>query len=83
MNRGALELQGKLADHGKQAELARDFGVGPDRVSRWLSGKHRPDATWRAKLEDKFGIGWRLWDEDTDAPENADLAEADPEEPAA
>lgn len=78
MNRGALELREKLADHGKQAELARDFGVGPDRVSRWLSGKHRPDATWRAKLEDKYGISWRLWDEDI---AGSDAAES--EEPAA
>lgn len=83
MNRGALAIQEKLKERGKRAELAAELGIDPGMVSRWVGGQRRPEVEYRAKLEDKYGINWRLWDEDVDATENADLAEADPEEPAA
>lgn len=83
MNRGAAALQEKLSDRGARAALAQELKIDPGMVSRWVGGQRRPEVEYRAVLEDKYGIGWRLWDEDTDALENADLAEADPEEPAA
>lgn len=62
-NKGALLLREKLAAHGARAALAKDFGVGADLVSRWLSGERLPNPLHRRRLEDEYGISWRLWDD--------------------
>jgi transcriptional regulator with XRE-family HTH domain len=68
MNRGAEKLQKSLPnEHGAKAELAREVGVKPYQVSHWLAGRRKPNFTERAFLEDKKGIGWRLWDEPVSA----------------
>ena len=77
MNRGALVAREKLGPRGLKAKLARDLEIGQDLVSRWLSGERVPDTKQRAFLEDEFGIGWRLWDEEETKPEDP------PEEPPA
>lgn len=66
MNRGALLAQEKLHERGKKAALAKELEVDPGVVSRWLSGERTPDTVQRAHLEDKYGIGWRLWDEEVE-----------------
>ncbi len=63
MNRGAERLKA-LLKHGDQKKLAKRLGVDEGQFSRWLNGKARPPTTVRATLEDEYGIGWRLWDED-------------------
>lgn len=63
MNRGANALKKKLQKRGAKAELAREFNIGPYMVSRWLNGETKPDPPMRARLEDKYRIGWRLWDQ--------------------
>jgi hypothetical protein len=66
MNRGALLAKEKLQERGQKAKLSRELEVGMDVVSHWLSGDRKPSTVQRAYLEDQYGIGWRLWDEDTD-----------------
>jgi transcriptional regulator with XRE-family HTH domain len=44
--------------------LAGKLGVDPAAVCKWLKGKHVPAARFRAKIEDEYGIGWRLWDQE-------------------
>ncbi len=51
-------------EFGTQAEFGAAIGVGQDVVSRWLCGATRPDTRMRAVLEDTYGIGWRLWDQE-------------------
>jgi transcriptional regulator with XRE-family HTH domain len=63
MNRGALALKKKLQKRGAKADLARYLGIGPYIVSKWLSGDSRPDPPMRARLEDKYRIGWSWWDQ--------------------
>ena len=72
MNRGAIrlnELFPALLESGKpdrkrQARIAEEVDVDQSTVSRWLSGDRKPDSEMRALLEDLYGIGWRLWDEE-------------------
>lgn len=64
MNRGAEKLREALTEHGSKVALANDAGVKPYQVSHWLGGERKPDTKQRAFLEDKLGIGWRLWDEE-------------------
>lgn len=71
-NKGALLLRAKLEAHGARAALAKSFDVGPDLVSRWLSGERVPNTLHRRRLEDEYGISWRLWDDALDV--NGDAA---------
>ena len=65
MNRGAEQLRGKLIKRGARAALAKGVGVKPYQVSHWLAGGDRkPNYKQRAFLEDEYGVGWRLWDEE-------------------
>jgi transcriptional regulator with XRE-family HTH domain len=66
MNRGAERLRELLGERGAPANLAKKLDVDPAMVSRWMSGDRAPDTTYRAKLEDELGIGWRSWDEKLD-----------------
>ncbi len=72
MNRGALAIREKLPERGGQASLVRALqghgftSVDASRVNRWFSGERKPDPKERATIEDVFGVGWRLWDEEID-----------------
>jgi transcriptional regulator with XRE-family HTH domain len=72
-NKGALLLRERLEAHGARAALAKSLEVGPDLVSRWLSGERVPNTLHRRRLEDEYGISWRLWDDAVDAA-NGDAA---------
>lgn len=65
MNRGAEKLREALTERGSKVALANAAGVEPYQVSHWLGGERKPDTRRRAFLEDKLGIGWRLWDQET------------------
>jgi transcriptional regulator with XRE-family HTH domain len=71
MNRGALALKKQLRERGDRAILAKDLGVTPGLVSHWVAGERKPGAKRRALIEDRFGIGWRLWDQDAPATKKA------------
>lgn len=66
-NHGARRLRelGLTATKIMQEIDAPDHGM----VSRWCRGVRKPDTTWRAKLEETYGVGWKLWDEDIAASE--------------
>jgi transcriptional regulator with XRE-family HTH domain len=70
-NKGALLLREKLGAHGARAALAKELEVGPDLVSRWLSGERVPNTLHRRRLEDEYGISWRLWDDAAEASGDA------------
>lgn len=64
MNRGAERLRELLKERGDQQRLADKLGADAAAVSKWLKGTHTPDPKRRAQIEDEYGIGWRLWDEE-------------------
>lgn len=70
-NKGARALREKYPDRGGIKVVADLVGADPSAVSRWFSGDRKPDPKQRAALEDKTGIGWRLFDEETEAGEPA------------
>lgn len=78
MNRGAERLREALSERGDQQRLAERLKVDPAALSKWLAGKHKPDARFRAQIEDEYAIGWRLWDEETedDVPPDTERASA-------
>lgn len=66
MNLGAARLQSVMATLVLQvSDVADLMGVDQSVVSRWVRGERRPDPRMRARLEDLYGIGWRLWDTDS------------------
>lgn len=73
MNRGAARLAELFPHHGDQKRIAEAVEVDQGAVSRWIRGKRKPEVTQRARLEDLYGIGWRMWDEPIVAD---DVAEA-------
>jgi transcriptional regulator with XRE-family HTH domain len=62
-NHGARRLRELFQGRGSVSELAVKVGVDASLASRWLSGERTPDTKNRARIEDLFGVGWRLWDE--------------------
>lgn len=48
-----------------QHEVARTIGGTQPMVHHWVHGLRLPAARYRAKLEDAYGIYWRLWDQPT------------------
>jgi hypothetical protein len=69
MNRGALTLRDKHPERGGQARVMhalqeRGFKLERPQVSRIFAGKQLPDPPMRAVIEDLWGVGWRLWDEE-------------------
>ena len=64
MNNGARRLRELFPRRGGQRRVAEAVGVPPGVVSCWYRSLRRPDTVQRAKLEDLYGIGWRLWDTD-------------------
>ena len=65
MNRGAEQLRRKLARRGEKKRLASALDTDQPMVSHWLSGERKPRPQQRAYIEDTYGIGWRLWDQET------------------
>lgn len=70
-NKGARALREKFPDRGGIKELADLVEADPSAVSRWFSGERKPDPVQRAKIEDKAGVSWRLFDEELEAGEPA------------
>lgn len=58
-----LRLRRLVAKRGSKKVLAEKLGIRPSVLSNWLNGSRVPDPTNRAKLQDHYRIGWRLWDE--------------------
>jgi hypothetical protein len=80
MNRGAMQLAKALAERGARAELARETGWGPVRISNFVNGKRRlPNTAERLFLRDRYFIPLLAWDEPLPAPDppppDADAAE--------
>jgi transcriptional regulator with XRE-family HTH domain len=64
-SRGSRLFAAKLREKGRgaQAEIAKQLTVGPDLVSRWVSGANAPSAGHRLFIQEEYGIGWELWDD--------------------
>jgi len=60
-NRGAQRLR-ELFPERSAKRLADQVRVDQSVAGRWRSGDRSPEPKNRAKLEELFGIGWRLWD---------------------
>jgi len=60
-NRGAQRLR-ELFPERSAKRLADQVGVDQSVAGRWRSGDRSPEPKNRAKLEELYGIGWRLWD---------------------
>lgn len=78
MNLGAQAAKKALEKHGAKAQVARELDVRLDRVSRIVGGERLPNPKERAYFEDKYGIGWRLWDEVVEGEEPAPASEPKP-----
>lgn len=61
-NRGARALRGIGLQQG---DLAAAIGLEQGMVSRWWRGERKPSAKYRWMLEQRFGIAWELWDEES------------------
>ena len=61
-NRGAERIRGLFPGRGGQKQVSEETGYTSGAVSRWFDGLRKPDTKQRATLEDRYGIGWRLWD---------------------
>lgn len=68
-NEGALRLAPLVAERGKKAELADSLKADRGLVTRWVSGEQKPGAGHRLALQERYGIHWKLWDVEADAPE--------------
>jgi transcriptional regulator with XRE-family HTH domain len=44
--------------------MALELGVAQDHLSRILSGKLKPSPPLRAVIQEKYGVDWRLFDEE-------------------
>lgn len=84
-NQGAIALTPLLKDRGKRAELADSIGADRGTLTRWLSGALKPGAGYRMALQERLGIDWRLWDQETEAPDDNPENDVEPndDEPAA
>jgi transcriptional regulator with XRE-family HTH domain len=74
-NRGAVALLELMGVRGSRAELADALKVDRSVLTRWLQGMPRPSAGPRLAIQERFGIDWKLWDEDV---ETDDVAEEEP-----
>jgi transcriptional regulator with XRE-family HTH domain len=61
-----MALAPLVAERGKKVELARSLKVDQSMVTRWVSGERTPPAGSRLELQERFGIDWRLWDEEVE-----------------
>lgn len=74
-NAGARELRRLYPARGGSAEVARLCDADPSAVSRWFSGERAPDPKMRAVLQERTGIDWRLFDDDVDQSEPAEVSQ--------
>lgn len=44
------------ADRGTAAQMARDLGIDPTRVSKWRNGRELPPRKYRAHVEERLGL---------------------------
>lgn len=58
---GREELVRFLEAHGAASALAREIGVAPSLVSRWLSGARVPELKHALALRDALGIAPEQW----------------------
>ncbi len=58
-----------------QSAIAAATDSAQSSVCQWMHGRQLPDAITRAKLEDTFGIYWRLWDQPVEQTTSATAAE--------
>jgi len=69
MNRGALSLRRVMKKLDlSQGDVQRAVSVQSGVVTRWVSGKRRPDAFRAAALQREYGISVHLWWEDVEPP---------------
>jgi transcriptional regulator with XRE-family HTH domain len=76
-NQGALALSPHVAERGKKTELAGVLGIDQPTMTRIIQGRP-PAAGVRLKLQELFGIDWRVWDEKVEVDGDPD----DDDEPA-
>lgn len=65
-SKGAVELERVCREQGGQHKVAERIGAHQPMISKWLACAASPSAQNRAALEDAYGIGWRLWDEESE-----------------
>jgi len=61
-NDGQRQLCEKLPNHGDAVRLARKLKKAPSLVSRWKSGKQKPDTTSRIQIFKDLKIRIEAWD---------------------
>lgn|GEM_PF-2735222 len=66
MNAGAEQLRERIEVRGQKVWLARELGVHPSSVSRWLNGGRKPDCQTRVALLVLLEIPLGSWDEPSD-----------------
>lgn len=63
ISKGSCALEALFAERGAQNQTATAIDIKPSLLVRWRKGEQKPDARYRALLQDKLGIDWRSWDE--------------------
>lgn len=71
ISKGSTALSDMLVERGQQKRTAERLGIPPSLLIRWRKGEQKPDGRYRALLEDKLSIPWRLWDEPVETQEGA------------
>ena len=56
-------LGAALSERGAAAQLAKELGVDPSLVTRWVQRTRRPNTAQRVHSEQKHGIPILDWDE--------------------
>lgn len=67
--RGPALLAAYMAAEGRtQQGVALRLGIHQSTLSRWVSGKHKPDIDWALRLRDEAGIPVEAWATHYEAP---------------
>ncbi len=61
-SKASEQLRKRLAERGAKDSAARELGVSPAALSRWIHGFRKPNASWRDKLRRRYRIGWADWE---------------------
>jgi transcriptional regulator with XRE-family HTH domain len=71
VNKGALKLKqfvpprsGATERPSGQTRMALELGIDQAHLSRILSGKVKPSSPMRARIEERYGVYWKLFDEE-------------------
>lgn len=74
-SRGPELLSAYLAGEGRtQQSVAQQLGINQSTLSRWASGKQRPDVDGALRLRDELGIPVEAWATYYEAPAVAGAA---------